>query len=366
MKRASRNFAFTLLEMLVATVLAVIIGLLLVSIMGRLGNVWVRSNAKMASLQGGRAIVDFISRDARALEPPKTSTRVSGDAFFSQIGDVALDPRPYAYLQFLIDAGRASDGLASYMPAGRKVAPGSGNFFGQFRGEPTPNGDLWIVGYYLADDADGVRRLYRVLVAPDAADGVYKLFTNFFGVQAGNPTANSWLYDNRVFQDWDPEKRYGAAAMADHVAAFWVEALDAAGAPIPWLSGAATAHGDQASAPLKFDSAAHFQMARGTALKSLLDQGKPSFRYLDHASTSTGLLETLPAHELPAALRITLISTDDTYARRKFTLPDPPQLTAAGQVPDKAAEYRVALYDAGLRQAGLFTSTVELAAKDGI
>jgi len=359
--RARDNGGFTLLELLVSTALFLMLAVLLMGIFGDVSKAWLSGNAKMSVLQNGRAIMDFLSRDLRGIAPPRITMRVPGSAFFNQGGQFGLNPIPISYLQFVQGAGTPVEGLTPYLPVGQTEVPGSGNFFAQIHGEPTPQGNLWILGYYLAKDADGVQRLYRVLVAPDAQDDAYRIFSNVDGVAGGNPTANSWIYDAKLFQRWDAVKKYGASPVAEHVAAFWVTCLDAAGEPIPWLSAASTLHGDPASAPLKFDSAAHFTMPeKGAALAAKL-AGQPTFTYLDSGTNSaTGNVNTLSSHKLPAAIQITLVGTDPANAQRGIAVPPPPLLTQPGEAAAKAADYQIELYKAGQRQAAVFTTTVEL------
>jgi hypothetical protein len=369
MKGRKRDLcAFTLLELLVAMAVFLLVVALLVGIFGDVAKVWISGNARMTALQGGRAILDFISRDVRSIVPPRIFVRKPAVAFFSQnpANTLGIDPFPLCYLQFVQDAGVGGGGLDPYLPklpdgkggvGQQRIVPGSSNFFGQMRGEQTSAGDLWVVGYYLADDPDGVRRLYRVLVAPDA--GAYRIFSNLDGVQAGNPVTNSWIYDAALFEPWDEIKRCGASPIAENVAAFWVECLDAAGDPIPWLN---DAEDYSSSAPLKFDSAAHFIMLKeGAALAGKL-AGDPTFVYLDPGKDpSTGQNKTVAAHELPAALQITLVIADDTNRKRGEDLPSPPALLQPGEAFARAAELQNILYLAGLRHASIFTSTIEMA-----
>jgi prepilin-type N-terminal cleavage/methylation domain-containing protein len=369
MKRA----AFTLVELLVSMAIFLVVVGMLVAIFGDVSRIWIAGNARMTTLQGGRAILDFVSRDVRSIAPPKTFVRRPAGAYFSQnpVNTLGIDPYPLAYLQFVQDAGGTGNSLDAYLPelpdgkggtGPQRIVPKSSNFFGQMHGEPTVNGDLWIVGYYLADDPDGVRRLYRTLVAPDASDGAYGIFANAKGVTNGNSVSDSWIYDAKLFQPWSEEKRYGASPIAEHVAAFWVTCLDFAGDPIPWLKDASNY---QNSAPLKFDSAAHFILLREGAALAAKQAGKPAFIYLDPGvNSSTGQNKTLASHLLPAALQITLIVVDESRHRRGLNLPDPPEISAPGQIPAKATEFLDELYLAGLRHAGLFTTTVEMAERN--
>ncbi|PTY01752.1 hypothetical protein DB346_11190 [Verrucomicrobia bacterium LW23] len=350
--RPGRMRAFTLVEVLVATAIFLVLIVMLASIVNGVSILWVRGSSKMNVLQNGRAVLDFIARDLRNVEPPEQSVRTPGWTYGGS--KQGLDPIPMAFAQFIVNAGAPGGaGLTPFLPEGLNQVPGSGSFFGQMHGPQTPKGDLWIVGYYLAEDARGVRRLYRLLVAPDAADGVYKLLSYPNGIASGNSqAADSWIYNSLLFKEYDHAKRYGSSPVAENVAAFWVVALDGSATPIPWLSSF-----DAASEPLKFDSAACFVMPRGTSAMRARAAGRPTFSYLTASTTSP---VPLAAHALPAALQITLVGTDDFAIRRGLKLPDPPLLPETSDGQAEAVAYQATLYAAKQRVATIISTRIEL------
>ncbi|MDR1190697.1 MAG: prepilin-type N-terminal cleavage/methylation domain-containing protein [Verrucomicrobiales bacterium] len=315
MTHADRQRGFTLVEMMTASAILGVLVVVLATMMNNVSKIWVTSRDKITSLQNGRAILEFMSRDLQRIAAPKISFGVPAAQ------NASFPAYSLAFIQFLQDAGTASGGLQDWLPDSQTAVPNSSNIFGQVYGENTPRGNLWIFGYYLAEDDNQTRWLYRLAVSPSDANNPananpdYRLFASGSGAQPGNdPSGNAWLGGAAMF---NPNKY--AFPLGENIMAFYVVCLDYHRQPIPWLSQA-----NPAAAPLKFNSAAAFVMPQisGTAAA---DQ---AFVYLQ--STGAGV-PVRPAHKLPAALRISILTADKKSLKRlaaqSQSLPAPPDLS---------------------------------------
>jgi prepilin-type N-terminal cleavage/methylation domain-containing protein len=342
------QWGFTLVEVLTATAILGIITIVMALMVTRVSNIWINSRGKISVLQNGRAVLDFMARDLRRLAAPQTSfampTLHPDDADprawnpgETPTGKVTPFPAtPLAGAQFLQDVD-----LASLLPEDQTPVPNSSNLFGQFRGKDTVSGNLWLLGYYLAENRHHVRRLYRLAVSPADHDGAspkYKLNATTITSAAGGGVP--WLVPT-AFDD--------ALPLGDNVAAFYIVCLDRNRRPIPWLS----MH-SPAAAPLKFDSAAAFVMSAPAADGDALPAN--SFAYLTAANA-------FPAHQLPAALRVTILTVDPLYRKRGLTLPPPPVLVYDADHDydlDAIRDYQRTLAAQNITSAQLFTLNIEL------
>ena len=140
------------------------------------------------------------------------------------------------------------------------------------------NGELRCVGYYLYRDTERkFYRLKRIFIKPDN-DLYFPKLTN---------------YDN--------------ARAADGIIAFWVQAYDLLGNPIPWVSESV----NHPSSDLIYNSAAYFQMATTTPF----DNGE-SFAYLSESPM------VMKGNKVPAEIEISVVTIDRTTMARDPEIPE--------------------------------------------
>jgi prepilin-type N-terminal cleavage/methylation domain-containing protein len=308
---------FTLVEMLVAMAIVSILVFMLAQAIGHVSKIWVNSRGKITALQNGRAILDFMARDLRRVAVPHVvyaapTMHPDGNPGAWKAGETptgkvtSFPATPLSAIQFVQDAGLPGSGIQEWLPEKQTVVPNSSNFFGQLYGRETVHSNVWIFGYYLAEDAHGVRKLYRLAAPPANRDGAPTEYGMGASVRAGQSGSDiPWLARKKMFAEC-------AFPQGDNVVAFYVVCLDHRQRPIPWLGAS-----NSALAPLKFDSAAAFVMGTGTG---------SAFTYLQAPSSN---IPALPAHRLPASLRISILTMDKTAAKRGIILPAPPALEYA-------------------------------------
>lgn len=339
--RVRRN-GFTLVEVLVAMGLLALLSLVIVSIVSGISTAWLATQSRVETFRNGRAVLNFMERDFSALVLPQNiQTGISSVLPRSQ----AL-PSQRVDFQFVQDAGDPANGITPLLSNGWVQVPYSSNWFGQARLKNTSQGDIWIIGYYLARSADGNRyELRRYLVPPNdmagggGANPDFKLFASdpSYTCQQANgysasPRSPQWLYlDSAAFEKY-------SSSLSDNVIAFWVRCIDRAGKPIPWLMSR-----DASATPFKFNSAARF-------LFKAPDE-TPSFQYLQSSA--------LPANRLPIAVELTLITVDSRVFLTK-RIPDADAPSSAEDIPVIAKAYEKKLIDAGIKSARTFSILCKL------
>ncbi|PTY06481.1 hypothetical protein DB346_00930 [Verrucomicrobia bacterium LW23] len=301
-RRGSGKRGVTLIELIVSMgVFALLLGILLVTTQG-VQRIWISSFQKVDSMQTGRAVLELMSREL-------TGALVS-DRF-----QLVQTPR--------------LTGLVTTPPA---VAANSSSLFWiapvdtPSRTRPgATSTSLCEIGYYLTrDDAAGIYRLNRFLLAPDSP--WYQAGTT---APAWNTTPWLSACDPSLF---DPESTNCAVStVADGVVGMWIRCLDTAGNPIPFLS---AAPGLAGATPMQFNSAAPFQMAGRDGAFSSGD----TFQYLTASAQ--------PAHRLPGSIEITLVLVDSRTLARKPMLPTMPPPTTAVDIPDQIREFQAELAEA--------------------
>ena len=307
---------FTLIELLVAMSIFSLLLVVLLLMVGEVNRAWVAGERRVESFQNGRAVLELLARE---------------------LSQASISDK----LQFVQDPN-----LSANVPT---LAPNSSSMFWQAPLTSTPKGNLCVVGYFLTrvdpvGISPGQYQLRRLLVSPDNTNSYYKIFN-----AAPNATNTPWLESLAA----DAFKETGEAGVSapsssvvsDGILGLWARCLDVNGNPIPWLSGSGTANGDAAAAPLKFNSAAYFQPASPGSTNRI--------RYSDKAST-------LPAHRLPHAVELTLVTLDSRALKRNPVIPQIETATTPDQIPSKIEKFLGDIRANGIDSARVFSTTVRL------
>jgi type II secretory pathway component PulJ len=245
-----RRAGFSLVEIMIAFAILTFLVILLSSLVGAVNRAWTAGEQQVSEFQDGRAILELIGRE---------------------LSQAAISPN----LQFVHDPDLN----------GIPQRANSDCIFWQGPGPTTTSGNLSEIGYYLSDNYE----LKRFYVPPSDATN-YQIFT---APNQPTDTASPWLTNfvtNSAL----------STTVTGGVLAFWARCLDVNGDPIPWL----------ASAPPRFNSAAHFQPAIAGQPNSLI--------YTDPTST-------VPANLLPTTVELVVVTLDPQSFRRQ---PNIPALTA--------------------------------------
>lgn len=305
MRKKSPTEAFTLVEVLVAMSTFLIMLGFMGSILNSVYRGWDTARRETEIAQNARAILSLIERDA-------------APAIVSNLMQFAVNPDISTKLQGESQVS-GSDAIFFY---GSTAGTGTSEI-GWYLTEPSPN----VPGKRY--DLKRFRRTSPIGQAPaNTATSIYWLQTS--------PQSPLYLApDSRV--------------VSERVLGFWVECLDRNGRNVPVLSVA-----DPAATPLRYNSAARFQMApRGQQF----DDGT-TFHYTGSS--------TVQAHSLPGAVRITLLVTDEASLLRKAgEITPPPVGTTAGlNVPPPPVEQEVFAYKASLHGRGVhadsYITTIQL------
>lgn len=319
MKPVNFNKGFTLVELFVAMAIFSLVLVILLLMLGEVNRAWVVGEQRVESFQNGRAILELVSRElAQAVISDK--------------------------LQFVQDPK-----LAPNVP---NLATNASSLFWQAPLGSTINGNICVVGYYLtrtdpSGASAGQYQLRRLLISPDNTN-------SYYGVYSTEPNATNTPWVESLHADAFKESgeaglsssgKAASTVVSDGILAFWARCLDSNGNPIPWLSGSSTANGNPAAAPLKFNSAANFQPAIPGMTNSVL--------YTDPATT-------LPAHRLPAAVELTLITLDSRTLKRNPVIPQMDAATNQDQIPAKIEKFLRDAIANGIQSARVFSTTVRL------
>jgi len=279
--------AFTLVELLVSVALLAFLMLILEGFTEAASRAWREGQSRTDTFQSARTSLELLARE---LTPAVVDTRMQ------------LVVAPGSILT-AVGAQNIADGS----PALLWMAP---------LGD---EGSLRCVGYYLSrDDTKKFYRLKRLFIAPtDATGNASAYFPRMANLNnprdptvEPNPVDASWFtqtWDVNAFDDQNPSNNQAVvSSAADGVIAFWAQAIDPLGHPIPAVSNS-TVHPKSA---LYFNSAAYSQSATSTPF----DNGQ-SFQYL--AKTP----QSLKANRVPAALDLTIVLLDSATLARGVTIP---------------------------------------------
>jgi hypothetical protein len=281
--------AFSLVEVLIATAILSALVLLLTSLISGVNRVWIAGEQQVSEFQDGRAICELISREL-------------SQAIISPNLQIVQNPA---------------------LPAGLNQRTNSDTVFWQAPATSTASGNVAEIGYYLTDNYE----LRRFFVPPDNAK--YAIFTN-------GPTDTSAPWITTTFTK--AEFNAACSVVSQGVLAFWVRCFDRNGDLIPWIPPGAGA------APLKFNSAAHFQPA-------IAGQGA-SFKYTSAATARANLL--------PSAVELTIVTLDPQTFRRNPIIPAQNAQSAPDDLASVTALFNQQLINSNIKTARTFTARVKL------
>lgn len=307
-----KNPGFTLVELMVAMVIFLVMLGFFGRILSSVYDTWDASKREADVSQNARAILNLIERDL-------STAVVSGVLQFGQ--NPVLDPAQMPLDPSNFPERQITDSMFWWMPTTQ-----------------TESNGICPVGWYLSEGMDARNRKICQLRRYSAPAFRYNAVGNEVGkiywLQSSLDKPVSIAPDSRV--------------LCESVLGFWVECLDRSGSVIP---------GHSSIAPLQYNSAASFQMS---APGLHLAPQSLTFQYTDPATTNRADL-------LPAAVRVTLLVTDEATLGRHPLSNSPPSRGAGityaetqTEVARLAADYRKTLADQGI-WSKLFSTTVKLA-----
>ena len=332
--------AFTLVELLVSMVVVALIVVVVANLSNGTARIWSGGERTVENNQTGRAVLEIIARElSQAVVSPK--------------------------LPFVQDPVLNSDASQSV---------GTNSIFWVAPLSSTSSGNLCEVGYYLTSTFE----LKRFFVPPsDAAN--YQVLTTTptdytlrpTGTNGGtNDHKNAALWVTNFVTKTDTNNRPISNTVAGGVLNFFVRCLDVNGDPIPWLD-----------TGLKYNSAEPMRPATpGVRNSTAANASNPSsftYTYFNAANLSDSQ-NTVPAHLLPYAVELTLVTTDLKSLQRlgASAVPANPALSGASAqkasyppgvlpaaplaVPGNIALFIQNARAAGFRDVRSFSTTVRL------
>lgn len=303
--------AFTLVELLVALATFLIMLGLLGSVLNSVYRAWDTARRETEIAQNARAILSLIEKD---VSPAVVSDLMQ----FAQNPDIAAK---------LPSESAVSDSDAIFFWA--PVGSSSGTNMSQVgwfltQSNTDPSGQLYSLRRYCRK----VSGSESIPTAVDTAHEIYWL--------ENSPNAPADLaLDSRV--------------VSELVLGFWIECLDRNGRNIPVLSAS-----DNAAAPLRYNSAARFQMSPAGVT---FEDGNTF-----HFTASS----TMPANLLPAAIRVTILVTDEgTRMRFASSMPPLPKTPASeANASPESIESEIMKYQQDLAKEGIqaaaFSTVIKL------
>lgn len=320
---------FSLVEVLIAiTILSFLVVLLSLLVSG-VSRAWTSGDQQAETFQNGRAILDLISRD---------------------LSQAVISPR----LQCIQNPGS----LDTLLTGSTTQVVNSDAIFLQTISSSDPLGNVNEVGYYLTHRTDSagndhfeLKRLFVPPTDPSQPAGTiqpnpaYHIYDSPSPV-VYNTSATSimppWINLNGTTFSGSTRKdfEYFSSTVSDGVIGLWIRCLDGNGDPIPWLSGA-----DGNTAPIKFNSTAHFQ-------PSIPGQAA-SFKYTSPTTTAQASL-------LPPVAEITVITLDSRAFGRRPAIPSIPASANPAEVPAKITAMNQSLLGQKITSARIFSGKVIL------
>lgn len=284
MKRQIQS-GFTLIELLIGFAILSFLVILLASLVSGISRAWTAGERQVSEFQDGRAILELIGRE---------------------LSQAAISPN----LQFVHDPDLN----------GTPQRANSDCIFWQSPGASTNAGNLSEIGYYLGDNYE-LKRFY----VPPSDPTNYQIFTS---PNQPTDTASPWLTKFVT-------KSSLSTTVTGGVLAFWARCLDVNGDAIPWL----------ASAPPRFNSAAHFQPA--------IPGQSNSFKYTNAGST-------VRANLLPSAVELVVITLDAQSFRRNPTIPGLPVENGPNDLPSVRDTFSQQLISNNVTTARTFATRIRL------
>jgi hypothetical protein len=274
--------------MLVSVALLSFLMLLLTQITDSTARAWRQGESRAETFQSARGSLELLGRE---LTPAVVDTR----------------------MQFVIAPASILTSAGA-----QNVAPNSPTIL--WMAPLGSDGTLRCVGYYLYQDSTRkFYRLKRIFIGPVDANGNVSTFfpTMIDANNPRNPSVEpspidaSWFtqtWNATAFNDEDPQNSAAVVSpAADDVIAFWVQAIDLLGNPVPAVCDSSV----HPKSGLYFNSAAYFESAT-SAPDPATGQ---SFFYLGKST------QTLKANRLPAAVELTVVLLDSATLGRGVALP---------------------------------------------
>jgi prepilin-type N-terminal cleavage/methylation domain-containing protein len=295
---------FTLVELLISIAILVSIVLILTSLITAVSKAWASGEQQVSEFQDGRAILELISREL-------SQAVISSSLQFVQNPSIANFPK------------------------NQNLRSGSDSIFWQAPASSTTSGNLAEIGYCLVEDHNNsggdVYQLKRFYVPPTDTTN-YQIFAS-----PNQPTDTSAPWVTNYFTVVPPAPAPPLAnPIASGVLAFWVRCFDCNGDLIPWLSGAP---------PMKFNSAAHFQLAAPGQ--------SGSFKYINASLTAR-------ANLLPATVELTIVTLDAQSFRKGPSIPAQNAQGIPDDLPTISNLFSQALITNSIRNARTFSTRVNL------
>ena len=321
---------FTLLELLIATAILSAIALFLASLLGTVNRAWVAGEQQVSEFQDGRAICELMSRE---------------------LSQAVISPR----LQFIQNPGSLDTLLTG---STTQVANSDAIFFQTVSSGSDPLGNVNEVGYYLTHRTDSAGNEHFELqrlsvpptdpsqplgtIKPNPAYHIYDSPSPVVYNTSATSIMPSWINLNGTAFSGSTRKdfEYFSTTVSDGVIGLWIRCLDGNGDLIPWLSSA-----DGSTAPIKFNSTAHFQ--------SSIPGQSASFKYTSPTTTAQ-------ANLLPAVLEISVITLDPQTFKRNPVIPGLPTWTDPSELPAIRSSFGQQLVANNIKTARLFTKRVKL------
>lgn len=306
------SHGFTILEMLVAMSIFILLLVVFTGITNMVYKGWETAKRQTEISQNARAILTLIEQDL-------TPALISKEMQFGQ------NPPLSGKLPSGQNIVTNGDSLFWYAPTTASPQPGylSTAQFGWYlstQSDPQGQGSLY-----------NINRLCRRISITDPA----------FVLPGTADTPNRVYWFNGLYTaTGEASLAQNARVVSNTVLGFWVECLDKNGNVIPPRS-------YNAGVP-RFNSAERFQSAPA----GQTFEGNKTFQY-------TGA-STLQANQLPSAVRISIMITDERTLKRKPSIPALPVITDVTEIASQIEQYREDLINDGIF-ASIFTTTVKLA-----
>lgn len=324
---------FSLFELLVSmTVLSVLLGFLLAALTA-VSSLYVHNDDTTRAEEKGRAVIELVSRE---VTPAVIDTRMQ---FVMLPGEE------------LTDVGAIN--VVANSPAMIWMAPLG------------PGGELRCIGYFLTADTDKNHyRLKRIYIKHDNPDNY---FPNLVNLDEGtnvtkarqkdlesrtSPVDADWFLENwdaTAFDDISANNdQVIISTVSDGVVAFWVQALDTQGNPVPLLSQSDV----HPASSLIYNSAAYFYMADETSF----DDGS-TFVYLKQNRLS------MKANRLPAAIELAIVMISEDNLNNGAAIPPQEDVlndAAALDLDASIQQYTETLESSGYTAPRIFRTTVKL------
>ncbi|XHR27701.1 MAG: prepilin-type N-terminal cleavage/methylation domain-containing protein [Chthoniobacteraceae bacterium] len=197
----SRMAGFTLVEVLISTVVLAMVVVLLSHVLTNVSGIWQRGQAQVERCEGGRAILDYMAKELQAAQVP-------------------VDRSGNAYLQFVVNPSGLSSG----------DKPCDQIFWQAPLATDQTLGDLAEIGYFVkwtADRQNPRAQLCRFFVNPTTADG--NANPNFKIYQSPAAWLSKSILDAVCPADSQDKDNPYEGLFVENVVALWISCIDPIG-----------------------------------------------------------------------------------------------------------------------------------------